>query len=82
MTTDTCFTKKQFNEDTRSSQEKKEEALAKVFEDKLWKVTIGIPVIPRAPQKDNLLQSTPTKYRDGNNKKKSKSFEGTCATSR
>ena len=73
VTTDSYYTTKQkFIEDERTPQVKKEVSLAKVFKQKLWKVTAGDSVIPRSAQKDNLLNSTPIKYRDGSSKKKAK----------
>ena len=71
VTTDSYYTTKQkFIEDERTPQVKKEVSLAKVFKQKLWKVTAGDSVIPRSAQKDNLLNPTPTKYRDGLIKKR------------
>lgn len=72
VTLDTFYTKEQFEQDDRDGLVKRQEALGRVFNDKLWKVTEGVSVIPRTAQKNNLLNATPTKYRDGSNKEKMK----------
>ena len=69
VTLDTFYTKQQYDEDDRDATVKRQEALSHVFIDKLWKVSEGVSVVPRSSQKDNLLKSTPSKYRDGNKKK-------------